>query len=247
MVEKDNGAKISHLPDARTADALFRRLSEMINSGELAEGAPLPPEREIVQTYGVSRTVVREAVLALSNKGLVDAKPRFRPVVRKPSFDTAIDTVGSVVERLLQEPGGIYNLFETRIMIEVSLARQAALTATAQDLAQMRDALRANEASIEDSTAFYLTDMAFHSVLYLIPGNPVLPAIHRAYVNWLEPQWSRMPRMDHRNRENFNAHTAILAAIEAQDPDAAEAAVRGHLNAAWSQVSMTFEEEGSTP
>ena len=227
----------------RAADALFHRFSEMINTGELRDGEPLPPEREIVQTYGVSRTVVREALLALSNKGLVEAKPRFRPVVRKPNYDTAMATIGSVVGRLLREPGGVYNLFETRIMIEVSLARQAATDATPEHFEQLREALAANGAAIEDSAAFYATDIAFHNVLYLIPGNPVLPAIQRAYADWLEPQWSRMPREDQRNRDNFIAHGAIVDAIEARDPDAAEQAVRRHLDAAWQQVHMTFQEE----
>jgi len=75
--------------EKRAADDLFMEFEKMINTGKLANGDALPPEREIVETYGVSRTVVREAILALSNKGLVDAKPRFRPVVRKPDFDIA--------------------------------------------------------------------------------------------------------------------------------------------------------------
>lgn len=243
MTEKQRPETLGQLPRARAADALFQHFSEMINSGALRDGQPLPPEREIVQTYGVSRTVVREAVLALANKGLVEAKPRFRPVVRTPSYETAMDTVGSVVARLLQEPGGVYNLFETRIMIEVSLARQAALRATQDDIAQLQQALVANEAAIEDSAAFYATDMAFHKVLYLIPGNPLLPAIHRAYVSWMEPQWSRMPRLNQRNRDNFNAHAAVFDGIVAQDPDRAEQALRVHLDAAWQQVHMTFQEE----
>lgn len=239
MADRDD----SDTPRTRAADALFQRFSDMINTGELRDGDPLPPEREIVHTYGVSRTVVREALLALSNKGLVEAKPRFRPVVRKPNYDTAMATVGSVVGRLLQEPGGVYNLFETRIMIEVSLARQAATDATPEDIANLRAALNANEAAIDDSAAFYATDIAFHNVLYVIPGNPVMPAIHRAYSNWLEPHWSRMPRQDQRNRDNFVAHSAILDAIEAHDPDKAEQAVRRHLAAAWEQVQMTFNKE----
>ncbi len=243
MTDKDRPDALRHVPNERAADVLFECFADMINRGVLRDGDPLPPEREIVQTYGVSRTVVREAVLALSNKGLVEARPRFRPVVRKPSYDTAMATVGNVVGRLLQEPGGIYNLFETRIMIEVALARQAAQQPNAKGIEQMRVALAANGAAIEDNVVFYQTDMAFHSALYAMPGNPVLPAIYRAYVSWLEPQWSLMPRQSDRNRGNFHAHTAIFNAIVAQDPDVAEQAVRTHLDAAWQQVRSTFKEE----
>ncbi|WP_240484657.1 FCD domain-containing protein, partial [Pseudoponticoccus marisrubri] len=59
-------------------------------------------------------------------------------------------------------------------------------------------------------------------MLYDIPSNPVLPAIHRAYTTWLAPQWSRMPRLPDRNRANYEAHAAIFEAILMRDPDAAE-------------------------
>ena len=195
----------------------------------MRDGDPLPPEREIVETYGVSRTVVREAVMALANKGLVEARPRFRPVVRKPSYETALQTVDSVVSRLLLQKDGVKNLFNTRIMVEASLAREAAASAGKEDIAALKGALEANEWAIEDSELFYQTDIGFHSVLYQIPQNPVLPAIHMAYSNWLAPQWSRMPRLLDRNRANFEAHKAIYEAILSRDPDAAETALRNHL------------------
>ncbi len=231
---------------ARAADNLFEAFEGMIRDGVLKEGDPLPPEREIVQTYGVSRTVVREAVLKLSNKGLVDARPRFRPVVRKPDFDAAMDTVESVVGRLLQDPGGVWNLFETRIMIEAMLVRQAATACAPEDLERLRVALEANGAAVEDSEAFYATDKAFHSILYDIPRNPLLPAIQRAYSNWLEPQWSRMPRLPARNRRNHAAHSAIFEAIKDGNADAAEAALRNHLAEAWKQVEGTFKVSEAT-
>jgi DNA-binding FadR family transcriptional regulator len=228
------------LQTGRAADDLFRIFEDMINKGCLADGQPLPPEREIVETYGVSRTVVREAVLALANKGLVEARPRFRPVVRKPTFETAFETVGNVVGLLLNQKGGVKNLFDTRIMFEAALVRQAALHASKQDIATLKTALEANGASIDDSDAFYQTDMAFHQALYAVPRNPVLPAIHRAYTTWLAPHWSKMPRAPERNRQNHLAHSAIFDAILMRDPDVAEEALRLHLLDAWKQVRETF-------
>jgi len=239
-MEKTRKSK-AELP-GRAADDVFRHFAGLIRSGQLHEGDPLPPEREIVETWGVSRTVVREAVLALSNKGLIDARPRFRPVVRKPGFDAAFETLNEVVTGLLGQSGGIRNLFDIRIMTEASLVRQAALDATRENLAALRDALDANGEVIDDNARFFETDIAFHGVLYDIPCNPVLPAIHRAYSNWLAPQWERMPRSPQRNRINFEAHSAIFNGILMRDPDDAERALRKHLADAWGQVRMTFGE-----
>ncbi len=242
----ENEIAAPHLKDDgqrhRAADDVFQHVVELIDSGVLAEGAPLPSEREISETCAVSRTVVREAVLALSNKGLIDARPGYRPIVRKANYDTAFETVDSVVSRLLMQPGGIRNLFDTRIMIEASLVRQAAAEAGKNDIAALQNALNANEAAIDDSERFYQTDIAFHAALFEVPQNPLMPAIHKAYTSWLAPQWSQMPRLPDRNRSNFIAHKEIFDAILMRDPDRAEHALRNHLAAAWTQVEQSFGE-----
>ena len=234
-------AKISHL-DApeRAADKLIETFERKIRDGELRDGEHLPTEREIVEQYGVSRTVAREAVLALANKGLVDARPRFRPVVREPSYDAAVQVVSSIAERFLTTGQGVKNLFDVRILMEASLVRTAALSATKDHLANLKDALAANEAAIDDTALFYQTDMDFHAALYEIPGNPILPAMHRAYVGWLSDHWTKMANRPVRNRQNYLAHKSIFDAILLRDPDAAEEALRDHLRDAWSQVASTF-------
>lgn len=229
-------------PEKRAADDLFLKFESMINSGELMDGEALPPEREIVETFGVSRTVVREAILALSNKGLVEAKPRFRPVVRKPDYDTALDTVGNVVTRLLEDGDGVKNLFDTRIMIEVYLGRQAAIDANSSELHRLKAALEENEASIDNMDLFFQTDVKFHRVLYEICNNPIMPAIHRAFITWLKPNWIKMPTSSARNQLNFESHEAIYNAILMRDPDKVEAATRKHLDDAWSQINRILSE-----
>ncbi|MGH1466078.1 MAG: FCD domain-containing protein [Cognatishimia sp.] len=226
--------------NGRAADIVVRQLALKIQSGELPDGQTLPAERDLMEEFSISRTVVREAVVALSNKGLIETRPRHRPVVRKPGYDAAFVAIESVVSHLLHEPGGVRNLFDTRILIEAMLVREAAKHAEKSDLVALKSALQANEDAIEDSDAFYQTDIGFHQVLYSIPRNPVLPAVNKAYTAWLAPQWSEMPRLPERNRANYRAHLAIYEAILMRDPDAAETELRKHLQSAWSQVRETF-------
>lgn len=120
--------------------------------------------------------------------------------------------------------------------------RQAAISAGKEDIARLRAALEANHASIEDSFAFYRTDTAFHGVFYQIPGNPIFPGIHQAFSDWLDARWRQMPRLPDRNRQNYEAHAAILEAVLDRDPDAAERALRDHLESAWRQVRDTFDD-----
>ncbi|OYW62148.1 MAG: GntR family transcriptional regulator [Rhodobacterales bacterium 32-66-7] len=226
----------------RAADSLVRQIEARIAAGDFADGSPLPPERDLIETYRVSRTVVREAVAALASRGLVESRPRFRPVVRRPGYDAALAAADGVVGHLLAQSGGVKNLYDTRIFLEASLVRQAARQARKDDIEALKRALDANEAAIPDSAAFYRTDTEFHAVLYDIPKNPVFPAIHKAFTAWLAPHWVKMPRSPERNRVNYLRHSDIYQAIRDRDADAAEVALVAHLNAAWEYVRGTFEQ-----
>jgi DNA-binding FadR family transcriptional regulator len=231
------------LRDGRAADAVVRHIEAQIVGGELADGAHLPPERDLIDTFGVSRTVVREAVAVLASRGLVQSRPRYRPVVRRPGYDAAVAAVGGVVGHLLREQGGVKNLYDTRIFLEAALVRTAAMGARKDDIEALRRALAANEAAIPDSQRFYATDVAFHAVLYDIPRNPIFPSLHKAFTAWLAPHWVKMPRSQERNRVNYLRHREIYTSILERDPDAAERALTAHLNAAWEFVRGTFEAD----
>jgi GntR family transcriptional regulator, sialic acid-inducible nan operon repressor len=226
--------------DTRAADGVVRELEAEIVAGKLKDGAHLPSELELIERFGASRTVIREAIAKLASRGLVESRPRFRPIVRRPGIDAAFSAVGGVVSHLLRDKGGVKNLYDTRILLEAGLVRHAALHARKDDIAALRDALARNEKAIPDPVEFDRTDVEFHAVFYAIPGNPVLPAIHRAFVSWLFDHWQSMARSAEQNAAYHFSHREIFQFILERDPDAAETALLGHLNAAWESVRVTF-------
>lgn len=226
----------------RRADDIVKEVEQRILDGRLAVGAILPSERVLMDEFSASRTVVREAITALSNRGLLDCKPRFRPTIRKPGMETALDITTPIVQQLLGSRGGVENLYKMRVFIETGLVRHAAVHADKNGISQLRQALQANEAAIDNSDNFYQTDTAFHAVLYELGDNPILPAVHAGFTSWLAPHWDRMPRMPERNQQNYLAHEQIFNCILDRDPDAAEAALKQHLNRAWELVRGTFKE-----
>ena len=226
----------------RAADTVISTLEERIVSGILRDGQMLPAERELMEEFGTSRTVVREAVKMLSSKGLVQALPRHRPIVRTPNYDTILGVVDGLIKHLTGQPGGVKQIFDIRIFVEAGLVRMAALEATKTDIANLRKALEKNGAHIGDSDAFYDSDMDFHAVLYTIPRNPIFSTIHRSFSDWLDWHWRQMPRLPERNARNYESHKAIFEAILNRDPDEAENVLRRHLDDAWKQVQNTFGE-----
>lgn len=227
----------------RAADAIVSELENQIMSGQLRDRSLLPAERELMEQFGTSRTVIREAISALTNRGFLESKPRFRPVVRKPDYATLLDASGTIIQHLVNDRNGVENLYLCRVFVESGLVRQAALSASRDHIAALKLALEANHASMSDSDAFYQTDQAFHGVLYEITGNPIFPALHQGFTSWLAPQWQQMERSPERNRVNYEAHSQIYQSILERDPDAAEEALRAHLKIAWEYVRDTFDEE----
>jgi GntR family transcriptional regulator, sialic acid-inducible nan operon repressor len=241
MLDADQGG--SDAVSSRAADAVVSRLEARIVAGELADGAYLPAERELMAEHGISRTVVREAITRLAGRGFVEARHRFRPVVRRPGYDAALSAVGGVVSHLLTGKGGVKNLYDVRVFLEAALVRAASLYARKEDIAALRRGLEANRDAIPDSADFYATDIAFHALLYEIPKNPVFPSVHKAFTSWLAPHWERMLRSPERNRVNYLGHQEIFEAIVERDAEAAERALQNHLAAAWEYVRGTFPPE----
>ncbi|WP_046869079.1 FCD domain-containing protein [Microvirga massiliensis] len=240
----DHGAELLGRDSVgRRSDVVAQELMRMIQTGGLEEGDRLPAERDLMQRYGVSRTAVREAIISLANRGLVVTRLGHRPVVRKADYEIAIDKIGKLVGHLVVDRKGVWNLFDSRIFLEAALARWAAAHARRDDIDELRDALEANRQAIGDSPRFDETDAGFHAILYRIPGNPIYPAVHKAYVEWLVQHWRSMKRGADIDQMNHAGHRAIFDAIIARDPDNAEEALRRHLVAAWEFVRSTFTVE----
>jgi len=228
---------------ARAADSIVQSLEQQIRSGALPDGEPLPAERALMAVHQTSRTVVREAITTLTSRGLIENRPRFRPIVRKPGLGAFIESTRSVTEHLFEQASGVRQLYETRIFIERQLVRDAATHARKEDIKALSVALANNEAHIHDDKGFYRTDMEFHAVLYDIPKNPIFTALHEAYREWLDTHWAKMIRSPERNYVNYRCHAEIYNAIVERDPDAAEIAMSTHLNSAWEYLRVLMDED----
>jgi len=227
----------------RAAEIICRDLEQRIVSGDLPDNSPLPAEKELGLHYGASRTVVREAITALSHRGMLENRPRFRPVVKKPSYEAAFNSIGGIVQHFTSGRQGVETLFNSRVFVERALVREAAVRARSTDIKNLRSALAANEAAIESSEDFYRTDTDYHRIFYHIPCNPIFPAVHQAYTQWLADHWVKMETSPERNLMNYRSHKAIFDAVLERDADAAELVLEQHLKDAWDQVKHTFDVE----
>jgi GntR family transcriptional repressor for pyruvate dehydrogenase complex len=117
--------------------------------------------------------------------------------------------------------------------MEVGLVRHAAENAMPEDLKRLEAALEANRQTLGDREGFIRTDVAFHFVFAEIMRNPAFVALHDAMSTWLLQQRQIALLEPGEDAKGFEAHTRIFEAVAARDPDAAEAAMRSHLEWGW--------------
>lgn len=208
-------------------------LERLIHEGHYAPADPLPSERDLMRQYGVGRPAVREALFHLRKMGLVQIRSGERARVTRPTPEFVIAALAGTARHMLAAPGGVQDFQNARAFFEVGLARYAAAFATDEDITDFKIALDNNHAAIGDLKRFRETDVAFHYVLALIPGNPIFTAIHAGLADWLmeQRQTTLAPAKDAAVYEGvYEAHRAIYEAVAARDPDRAEKAMRAHLD-----------------
>ncbi|MBN6055039.1 FadR family transcriptional regulator [Nonomuraea sp. RK-328] len=206
----------------RLVDTLTARIRE----GVVRPGERLPTESSLVETYGVSRTVVREAISRLQAAGLVETHHgRGTFVLARPS--TARFPAGPHTDGTLEDVTG---LLEFRTAFEVEAAALAARRRTDAHLADLREALDAFAGAGDHPSAAVNADYRFHLRVALATGN------HRFadLVSALGPSMIVVPRDRLDPGDRFAGivaeHENIYAAIARGDADAARAAARVHLS-----------------
>ncbi len=206
-------------------------LTGRIRDGTLATGAKLPTEAEIMQEFGVSRTVVREAISRLQAAGLVSTRHGIGTFVvgmgDAAAFRISPDQLGTLQD--------VIAVLELRIGVETESAALAATRRSPDNLATLRSALAAFIAAIEEGRDAVGPDFHFHLEiarstqnhhfvdLMSTLGGTMIPRAR------LEPPGPLTPQREAYLRRVNAEHESIVDAISRQDPEAARAAMRTHL------------------
>jgi DNA-binding FadR family transcriptional regulator len=217
--------------DRRIYQDIALKLAEKIHAGELSDGSLLPSERELAESFGASRTSVREALLSLQASGLVSVRQRARARVTQLNNPAFFSQLSGAAQSLLTQPNGVADFQEARMLFECGLARHAARHASPKELDRLAQALTQNKKSMGDPDAFARSDVEFHEVLAEIPRNPIFTALNTALSEWLMEQRTIGIRAPIRGavRRAYEGHAAIYEAIAAHDVEASDRAMQEHL------------------
>ncbi len=200
---------------------------ELLSSSQYRPGDVLPRETDLADAFGVSRTVVREALTRLKVRGLVESSKRKGSVVTHPDVLVGIE---QVMQPQILDAETLKEIFEMRLVIEVGMAELVCARLTPADLRELRAIVR-DEPEGNSTLVFDAGfEARFHGKLYEISGNrtlqrfqslllPIFGYVHdRALQTPLDPE------------RPFVSHRRLVDILETGTPDDFRHAMRLHLD-----------------
>lgn len=198
-----------HLP---ASERIYGLIKEWILGGRLASGSRLV-ELSLAAELGVSRTPIREALKRLRVEGLV-----------------TVDPVRGMIVRLI-DPHEVEDFYTTREVLDGLAARLAAQRISSDQLLRLRTIVDAMDSAVKRSERAQMVhaNMRFHDALFRAAANEWLLSLGQSLIDFVRLLSAAAFADQTRDLEVLEEHKRILAALEARDPDAAEAASRQHM------------------
>ncbi|MBD5770270.1 FCD domain-containing protein [Marinomonas colpomeniae] len=221
-------------------------LYEELRQSRFAVGDRLPPERDIAERLGVSRAVVREALIMLELMELVEIrKGSGIYLIKQPSEDTSDNKLESSLDT---DDAGPFEMMQARQLLESHVAEFAATQATKKDIVKMRDALELEKQNIDVLDHKHAGDKLFHFAIAEATQNSVLVDLVKDLWERREnsPMWKQLHShiTDQAYRKKWLIdHEKILSAIQQKKPDAARLAMWRHLENVKDTLLMLSEHQ----
>ena len=223
----------------RLYEQVADQIGDLIRSGEFEAGRRLPAERDLAKSLGVSRPVVREAMVALEIAGLVEVRTGSGAYVRQPDRD----------EVRLNAGHSPTDVLGARMIVEGEAAALAAENASLHDIEAAAEAIAQMVADHDAGRPWSSADLAFHVAVAYGSRNAALAMIVERL--WQEQYSPVFAILSERTRlaDNWSAtlvsHRAILEAIRRRDPAAARQRMRAHLGQVLDAMTEDAGEDGA--
>jgi GntR family transcriptional repressor for pyruvate dehydrogenase complex len=219
------------------------QIHDLIREGKLRAGDQLPSERELAETFKVSRTSVREAIRALETKGLVVTRTGMGTFVADLPIEFLVAPFATL---LIEEKDALADIFEVRKLVEPHIASLAAERATAADIQAMSDILNKQEAAVSRGESGVEADAEFHFAIGQATQNQALKKLISGLMDILSHSREESLQTAGRRQASLASHRGILAAIEAHDQERAREAMLRHIERVERNVLSQKEKKSLT-
>jgi GntR family transcriptional repressor for pyruvate dehydrogenase complex len=193
---------------------------------KLHPGDKLPSERELADMLNVSRSSIRDAIRSLELVGLVEPRQGAGTVVKEISTSSLASPLSAVLRHKRE---AVSELLDFRKMLEPPLAARAAKHASAEEIAEMDEILNRQEEKVRTGDVAIEEDSEFHYSVAMASENSVILKVLDVLMDLLRETRERSLQVEGRPQKSLAGHRRIVAAIKAHDSEAAEKAMRRHI------------------
>lgn len=222
----------------KKAEVVARRIAALITEQGLAPGTPVPNENEMLAQFRVARSTLREALRLLETQGVLSLQAGRSPTVRQPTSDELVNSLSL----LLQFQGATFaTLLRARVLFEPPIAAEAARNADAVDVAALRENIEAGRSDTWTSlSARVHNELDFHRVVANASKNPLATVMVATLLAVLHNGFSAEYPNEFDFDHEIEFHERVVDAIEAGQPDQAEALTRAHLEEVTKMVASRY-------
>ena len=210
----------------RIHEDVFNQIRQLIKEGRLRARDQLPSERELAETFKVSRTSVREALRALETQGLIVTRTGTGNFVADLPVESL---VGPLARVLIDEKKALSDVFEMRKLIEPHIAALAAERATRNDIAQLKRIVVKQAEAVSRGETGVDADAELHLCISRATRNQALQKLVSGLMDMLSRSREESLQTDNRRATSIAAHRRIIAAIERHDKAKARAEMLRHI------------------
>jgi GntR family transcriptional repressor for pyruvate dehydrogenase complex len=211
----------------RAYEDIVKQIRSLIEKNKLKRGDQLPTERELSETFKVSRATVREAIFSLETSKLVQRRQGDGTYVIASSEEALVQPLAAA---LFHEKDDIIDIFSIRKIVEPEVAQLASEHATPEEINELEEVLREQEREVKGGkTPPIQTDTEFHHLLARMAKNRILERLLLALVDLLWKTRENYLQTQERMEKSLQGHRAILAAIKNGNGTASRKAMRRHL------------------
>ena len=207
-------------------DRVEARLIELLHQRKLKVGDSIPKELELASALGVSRTVIREALMRLRMMGLVDTRKKKGAVIINPDIFNTL--VKSLNPHILSEDT-LREVFEIRLVLEIGMADLLYRHVTEDDIKELKQIVKSEPASAKNHMFEPSFEIAFHGKLYQISHNDTLIKFQQLLLpvfGYVDKSTIFKPI---RNPKKFVSHKQLVTILEKGTPEEFRNGMRNHL------------------
>ena len=219
--------EIAEIDNSSLVDRVEAQLVKFLKDKKLKVGDSIPKELELAESLGVSRTVVREAMLRLRLMGLIQSKKKKGAVITSPDLFSLLQ---KGMHPHIMSDESLRDIFELRLMLEVGMADSLVQNVTKEDIEELKSIVQ-DELENSARTLFDIDyEVKFHGKLYEISGNETLHKFQHMLLPVFGYVHNSKVLDEYEANPQFVTHKGLVQILERGDADYFRAGMRQHLD-----------------